>query len=39
MDISGANSMNMRPMFGGYPFQGNSILCKRTLFRREYYFL
>lgn len=25
MDMSGGNSMNMRPIFGGYPFQGNFI--------------
>lgn len=22
MDFSGANSINMKPIFGGYPFQG-----------------
>lgn len=27
MDMSGGNSMNMRPIFGGYPFQGNFIDC------------
>lgn len=28
MDMAGGNSMNMRPIFGGYPFQGNFIdLC------------
>lgn len=26
MDISGANSINMRPIFGGYPFQGKNKL-------------
>lgn len=33
MDMTGANSLNMRPLWGGgYPFQGNNIVYKLQMF-------